>query len=49
MKRETANQIIEAIYKVLRGKIAVSDSIAKLFADKFGVGRTPPAGRASRS
>ena len=44
MKRETANQIIEAIYKVLRGRIAVSDSIAKLFADKFGVGRTPPAG-----
>jgi DNA-binding NarL/FixJ family response regulator len=44
MKRETANQIIEAIYKVLRGRIAVSDTIAQSFADKFGDGRIPPAG-----
>jgi DNA-binding NarL/FixJ family response regulator len=44
MKRETANQIIEAIYKVLRGRIAVSDAVARTFADKFGDGRIPPAG-----
>jgi DNA-binding NarL/FixJ family response regulator len=44
MKRETANHIMEAIYKVLRGKLAVSDAIAKSFSDKFGDGRIPPVG-----
>lgn len=44
MKRETANQIIEAIYKVLRGKLAVSNAVAKAFADKFGDGRALAVG-----
>jgi DNA-binding NarL/FixJ family response regulator len=45
MKRETANRIIESIYKVLRGKLAVSDAVAQAFADKFGAGRAPAVGR----
>jgi DNA-binding NarL/FixJ family response regulator len=44
MKRETANRIIESIYKVLRGKLAVSDAVAQAFADKFGAGRAPAVG-----
>ena len=44
MKRETANRIIESIYRVLRGKLAVSDAIAQAFADKFGAGRAPAVG-----
>lgn len=44
MKRETANHIIEAIYRVLRGKLAVSDTIAKMLTEKFGEGRSPPVG-----
>ncbi len=44
MKRETANQIIEAIYKVLRGKLAVSAAVAQTFADKFGNERVPAVG-----
>jgi DNA-binding NarL/FixJ family response regulator len=44
MKRATADHIIEAIYKVLRGKLAVSDAVAQAFADKFGDGRAPPVG-----
>lgn len=42
MKRETASRIVEAIYKALRGKLAVSDTIARAFAEKFGDGRIPP-------
>ena len=44
MKRETANRIIESIYKVLRGKLAVSDAVSQAFADKFGAGRAPAVG-----
>jgi DNA-binding NarL/FixJ family response regulator len=44
MKRETANHIMEAIYKVLCGKLAVSDAVARSFADKFGDDRLPPVG-----
>jgi len=44
MKRETADRVIEAIYRVLRGKLAVSDTIAARFDEKFGAGRPPPAG-----
>jgi DNA-binding NarL/FixJ family response regulator len=44
MKRETANHIIEAIYRVLRGKLAVSDAVAKALSEKFGEGRVPPVG-----
>ena len=43
MKRETANRIIEAIYQVLRGKLALSETVASAFAEKFGEGRTPSA------
>ena len=44
MKRETADRIMDAIYEVLRGKIAVSDDVAASFAEKFGEGRSPPSG-----
>jgi DNA-binding NarL/FixJ family response regulator len=44
MKRETASSIIEAIYKVLRGKLAVSAAVEASFAEKFGEGRPPPRG-----
>ena len=43
MKRETANRIIEAIYQVLRGKLALSETVASAFAEKFGEGRAPSA------
>ena len=43
MKRETANRIIEAIYQVLRGKLALSETVASAFVEKFGEGRTPSA------
>lgn len=44
MKCETADRIMDAIYDVLRGKIAVSDVVAASFAEKFGEGRPPPSG-----
>ena len=44
MKRETADRIIEAIYKVLHGKLAVSASVTASFTEKFGEGRVPPPG-----
>lgn len=44
MKRETADRIMDAIYDVLRGKIAVSDVVAASFAEKFGEGRPLPSG-----
>ena len=44
MKKETADRIMDAIYDVLRGKIAVSDAVAASFAEKFGEGRSPPSG-----
>ncbi len=44
MKRETADRIIEAIYKVLHGKLAVSASVTASFTEKFGEGRAPPPG-----
>lgn len=43
MKRATADDLIEAIYKALRGKLAVSPAVQRTFDDKFGEGVTPPA------
>jgi DNA-binding NarL/FixJ family response regulator len=44
MKRETAGRIIDAIYEVLRGKLAVSDAVEAIFSEKYGDGNAPPAG-----
>ena len=44
MKRATADGLIEAIYRVLRGRLAVSSAMERVFSDKFGEGEIPPPG-----
>lgn len=42
MKCAAADEIVEAIYKVLNGRLALSSTVEQRFAEKFGEGRTPP-------
>lgn len=44
MKRATAEELIDSIYRVLRGKIAVSRAVDRLLDAKFGKGIRPPEG-----
>lgn len=43
MKCATADEIVAAIYKVLNGRMAISSSMERRFAEKYGDGRSPPA------
>lgn len=44
MKHEAADRIIEAIYSVRGGKLALSKAIEASLGEKYGEGRLPPPG-----
>lgn len=42
MKCATADEIVEAIHKVLNGRLALSSTMERRFAEKYGDDKTPP-------